>query len=222
MPGSVPASTGRRHAADRVAGAQPAYARAAARPPARPQLLLHPAWTWSGEGVGLFNGDRLSQGEFHRRYETCAEDVKAELIGGIVYVASPTGDAHGRGTLELGTLLGLYQARTPGVAAGHDATTILADDSEPQPDLRLRLLPEVGGQSRVNRAGYLQGALELVIEVAHSSVAIDLHAKKEDYRRHGVREYLALCLRERRLVAFEFEAGRPRPRASDADGGSVS
>ena len=37
----------------------------------------------------LFNGDRMKQPEFHRRYEQYPDDVKFELIGGIVYMASP-------------------------------------------------------------------------------------------------------------------------------------
>ena len=44
----------------------------------------------------LCNGDRMKQPEFHRRYETYPKDVKFELIGGIVYMASPLRMPHGR------------------------------------------------------------------------------------------------------------------------------
>jgi len=37
----------------------------------------------------LNNGDRLTQREFHRRYEAHAGREKFELIGSIVYLASP-------------------------------------------------------------------------------------------------------------------------------------
>jgi len=33
----------------------------------------------------LHNGDRLTQAEFHRRYQSAPEKVKAELIEGAVY-----------------------------------------------------------------------------------------------------------------------------------------
>jgi hypothetical protein len=37
----------------------------------------------------LHSGDRLSREEFHRLYSEMPEGFRAELIGGIVYVASP-------------------------------------------------------------------------------------------------------------------------------------
>lgn len=37
----------------------------------------------------LESGDRLTRAEFERRYEATPEKFKAELIEGIVYVASP-------------------------------------------------------------------------------------------------------------------------------------
>ena len=45
----------------------------------------------------LHNGDRLTQAEFHRRYEAYPEDVKFELVGGIVYMTSPLRRPHGAG-----------------------------------------------------------------------------------------------------------------------------
>jgi hypothetical protein len=37
----------------------------------------------------LVNGDHLDQKTFHERYEAMPPDVRAELIGGIVYMSSP-------------------------------------------------------------------------------------------------------------------------------------
>ena len=69
-----------------------------------------------------------------------------------------------------------------------DGTTILlAEDGEPQPDACLILRSDRGGQTR-DEEGYLAGAPELVVEVASSSEAYDLHSKKRDYERAGVRE----------------------------------
>lgn len=156
----------------------------------------------------LVNGDRLTQPEFHWRYETYPEDVKFELIGGTVYMASPVGWPHASYHLKLGVVFELYAASTPGVEAGDNATTILGEESEPQPDLTLRILAELGGQSRLLEGKYVQGAPELLAEIAHSTRALDLHQKKDDYRQAGVLEYLVLCVEEQELYWFRFPSGR--------------
>ena len=86
----------------------------------------------------LRTGDRMSREEFHRLYEGMPANFKAELIGGIVYVASPSGDPHGSSHLLLGTLVGTYSFQTPGVAGSDNGTVILGRKGEPQPDLFLR------------------------------------------------------------------------------------
>src|SRR5437588_12933187 len=90
----------------------------------------------------LQTGDRMNGEEFHRLYERAREHFKAELIGGIVYVASPRRRRHGNKHLRLGTLFSMYEGVTPGVEAGDNATILLGEDGEPQPDLYLRILPE--------------------------------------------------------------------------------
>jgi Uma2 family endonuclease len=62
-------------------------------------------------------------------------------------------------------------------------------------------LPNSGGQT-TEEDEYLVGALELVLEVASSSEAIDLHAKKADYERYGVKEYLVISLCPKKFYAF--------------------
>lgn len=161
------------------------------------------------------SGDRMSREEFHRLYEGTPDDFKAELIGGIVYVASPLRREHGTRHVDLATVFGLYRASTPGVDAGDNATIILGDDAEPQPDLYMRIRSEFGGQSQITPKGYIEGAPELVAEIAHSSRSIDLHGKYEDYRQNGVREYVVVCLEERRCCWFELNGDRELPVDSD-------
>src|SRR5262245_50797056 len=62
----------------------------------------------------LENGDRMTQAEFHRRYQAYPKDVKFELIGGIVFMASPLRRRHGNYHNRLGMVFGLYEAGTPG------------------------------------------------------------------------------------------------------------
>lgn len=156
----------------------------------------------------LVNGDHMKQPEFHRRYEQCPEDMKCELIGGIVYMASPLRRPHSTYHMKLSLVLALYEAATPGAEGGDNATTILGEESEPQPDLHLRILPECGGQSRTTEDEYIAGAPELVAEIAHNTLSIDLHRKRQDYERAGVREYLVLCVEERELRWFDFTTAR--------------
>jgi hypothetical protein len=154
----------------------------------------------------LRGGERLTQAEFHRRYKACPEDVKAELIGGIVCMASPLKRPHGQYHPELSGVFWLYKGMTPGVEVLDKTTTILDDASEPQPDLELRILRDYGGQSSENEEDYVAGGPELVAEVAESSRAIDLGSKRDDYARAGVVEYLVLDVTEPALHWFDLKA----------------
>jgi Uma2 family endonuclease len=160
------------------------------------------------EELELNNGDHMTQAEFHRIYEQMPPGFKAELIGGIVYVASPLKLGHGTTHPALTTLYFAYAGHTPGVQTGDNTTILLGEDGEPQPDIFLRILPEYGGQSRTSRKDYVKGPPELLTEVADSSRSIDLHSKRRDYQRYGVLEYLVLCLRERLLRWFDLRNDR--------------
>lgn len=85
--------------------------------------------------------------------------------------------------------LWVYRAHTPGVRGGADSS-IRMMDAMPQPDTLLFIDPELGGQLRIGQDDYLEGAPELVGEVAATSAGYDLHAKLDLYRRAGVKEYL--------------------------------
>lgn len=163
----------------------------------------------------LVNGDHLTQPEFHRRYEAMPPDTRAELIGGIVYMPSPMRTPHGRHGYLVNAVLALYEASTPGVFGAQGVTTILGTDCEPQPDLILCIDSKLGGQAYVNSDDYLVGPPELVIEVAHSTVAIDLGAKRRDYQRSGVQEYLVFCVEDRTLRAFDLPANAALPVPKD-------
>lgn len=156
----------------------------------------------------LVPGQRLKQREFHRRYEAYPEDVKFELIGGVVHMAAALRRAHGGYHPELTGVLWMYKSATPGIEVLDNATTILGEESEPQPDLELRILFDYGGQSRETEDDYVEGPPELVIEVAHSSRDIDLNEKRDDYERAGVLEYLVLCVAEQELHWFHFSTGQ--------------
>lgn len=138
----------------------------------------------------LENGDRLSRAEFERRYDARPE-VQAELVEGVVFLRSRVPLArHAEPHAALVGWLGAYQVATPGVRIADNASVRLDLDNEPQPDAFLFVDPARGGQARLSPDDYVEGAPELVAEVASSSVSLDLGPKLHAYRRNGVREYL--------------------------------
>ncbi|WP_199248991.1 Uma2 family endonuclease [[Phormidium] sp. ETS-05] len=153
----------------------------------------------------LENGDRLSYREFERRYAAMPTDQKAELIEGVVYMASPLRfTTHAKPHAELIGLLWTYKMATPGTEIGIEPTVRLDSDNEFQPDGVLLIS---GGSSQISPEGYIQGAPELVVEIAASSAAIDLGDKKRVYRRNGVQEYLVWQIFDQKLDWFYLEEG---------------
>ena len=186
--------------------------------PAAP--VIHPEDLAPSPAESLLEpGDRLSREEFERRYERMTHVKKAELIEGIVYMPSPVRLRHHafpRSFLD-GWLL-LYASETPDVECGSTPTVRLDLDNEPQPDLVLFKLPAKGGQARISADDYIEGPPELVVEIAGSSRAYDLHQKKGAYRRNGVREYLAWITGEQRLLWWELREGEYHEIVPQADG----
>ncbi|HAJ61343.1 MAG TPA: Uma2 family endonuclease, partial [Cyanobacteria bacterium UBA8543] len=86
-----------------------------------------------------------------------------------------------------------------------EPTVRLDIDNEPQPDGVLLIGQESGGNSTLSEDGYLEGAPELVVEIAASSAAIDLGDKKRAYRRNGVREYIVWQVFEQRIDWFSLQ-----------------
>jgi Uma2 family endonuclease len=162
--------------------------------------------TFTNRIFPLESGDRLTRDEFERRYTAMPHIKKAELIEGIVYMASPVRhESHGKPHARLMTWLGVYEANTPGVDFSDNVTVRLDADNEPQPDALLRL--ESGGSSTVSEDDYIEGTPELIVEVAASSAANDLHDKKKVYRRNGVKEYIVWQVLENKLDWFVLENG---------------
>ena len=160
----------------------------------------------TSEPPPLQNGDRLRAQEFLRRYEAMPEVKKAELIEGVVYMGSPVrAEEHGEPDALIHTWLGAYAAHTPGVRVFSNTTIMLDADNTPQPDACLCLKPGAGGRVKFSPKQYLQGAPELIVEIAASSVSIDLHDKMDAYARNGVGEYLVWRTLEKRFDWFVLE-----------------
>jgi Uma2 family endonuclease len=181
---------------------------AAVLPPAAPPSAIPP----------LCNGDHLTRVEFERRYAAMPHIKKAELIEGIVYMPSPVRlPQHGQPHANVITWLNYYRSKTPHLLIGDNSTSRLEEDNEPQPDVLL-LLPSWAGSSAKLEDGYVSGAPDLVCEVAASSVSIDLHGKKNAYRRNGVKEYIAWRIEDRQVDWFALVEGRYELLPADEQG----
>jgi Uma2 family endonuclease len=150
----------------------------------------------------LENGDQLTAPEFLRRYRAMPKDVKAELIEGIVYLASPVSTFHSTPHADLVGWLVIYRIGTPGTVVADNSTTQLEPRNVPQPDAALYVAPAFGGTVTISEDGYIQGAPELVVEIATTSASYDLGPKMTGYARNGVREYIVLRTHDAALDWF--------------------
>ena len=160
----------------------------------------------------LCDGERLGRAEFLRRWDAMPDLRRAERVEGTVrLMASPVSvQGHARPHFRINGLLAVYEAATPGVFGYADGTTHLDGDNDFQPAVALAILPEFGGRTAWN-GEYLEGAPELVVEVANSSARRDRTAKRQVYRRNGVREYLIWQPAKPAFQAFRNEAGEFLP-----------
>ena len=166
----------------------------------------------------LDSGDRLTQAEFHRRYLERPDIRRAELIDGVVYVASPTRFAfHDEQAADMIFWLKAHTARHPELRSGGSATIFLGGDNEVQPDAFL-FRPDAPSGARVDAVGYIHGAPGLVVEVAASSANYDLHDKKEAYRRNGVPEYVVWRVLDEAIDWFRLKDGEYVLVAPDEEG----
>ncbi|MBD1930464.1 MULTISPECIES: Uma2 family endonuclease [Cyanophyceae] len=167
----------------------------------------------------LESGDRLNRYEFERRYNAMPHLRKAELIEGVVYVSAARGfRSHAQPHGNLIGWLGNYKVATPGIELGIEPTVRLDLDNEPQPDAVLMIEEQAGGQARLSEDDYIEGAPELVAEIAASSAAIDLGNKKRAYRRNGIREYIVWQVFEQKLDWFYLQKGEYVPLPADEHG----
>jgi Uma2 family endonuclease len=164
----------------------------------------------------LENGDRLTRAEFEQRYAAMPPNVKAELIEGVVYMASAVRfESHAMPHGDLVTWAGTYRLYTPGVLLGDNSTVRLDMDNEPQPDVCLMI---ERGQARIDSDDYIEAAPEFAAEVAASSASYDLGEKLNAYRRNEVREYLVWRVLDQAVDWFIWREGRYDRLTTSPDG----
>lgn len=65
---------------------------------------------------------------------------------------------------------------------------------------------------------YVNGGPEFVAEIGDTTESIDLHLKKTDYEKAGVREYLVMAIRTRRIYWFVRRRGKFKEMKPGPDG----
>jgi Uma2 family endonuclease len=81
----------------------------------------------------------------------------------------------------------------------------------------LRVEDVAEGHSRISEDDYLEGAPELIVEVAASSASYDLHEKLRVYRRNGVQEYMVWRVYDKQVDWFHLVNEEYVPLVPDAD-----
>jgi Uma2 family endonuclease len=114
---------------------------------------------------------------------------------------------HGKPHGAMAGLLYAYVARTSGVQMANNATVFLDADNELQPDVCLFREPALLGGARVTEEDYIEGAPQLVVEIAASSASYDLHDKLRAYRRAGVEEYVVWQVLEHDIIWLRLKNG---------------
>src|SRR5207237_10525800 len=90
--------------------------------------------------------------------------------------------------------------------------------NELQPDGLLFIDPNHGGRVVIAEDDYVEGAPELVAEIASSSVSYDLGPKLNVYRRSGVPEYVVWRALDKEIDWFVLREGRYGRLAPATDG----
>lgn len=141
----------------------------------------------------LENGDRLTRHEFERRYAAMPGIKKAELIEGVVHMPSPASAWHAIAHQRINLWLGTYQMHTPCTEIADSATLRLDLENELQPDAVLFIEQACSGRVRVSTDGYLEGAPELIAEIAFTNASIDLSRQVQGVPPFGCARILGLA-----------------------------
>lgn len=124
--------------------------------------------------------------------EILPEDVRTELIGGVIYQMAPIGDGHAFSTAYLNTLLARQSPQDVFVAMQNPLR--LSDDTVVQPDVMI-----IRGEAMATVRTINAPDVRLVIEVADTSERHDRRRKLPRYARTGVPEVWLVLVARRQI-----------------------
>lgn len=144
--------------------------------------------------------------DFGQFCELIHDHQKADLINGVIYMASPENLRANDLVLLLGCLMrGLAEAHDSGRCFISRVAFRLDGSNAPEPDLAFVSTARLG----ILRDGYVDGPPDLALEiVSPESVERDHTAKRDLYARFGVREYWIVDPLEERLLLYRLGSAR--------------
>jgi len=130
--------------------------------------------------------------------ELTQEDQKADLLDGVIYMASPENIDHNDLVFWLGNILRLFiEERGLGHLTINKVAYRLSARTAPEPDLAFVCTERLG----ILKKGYVDGAPDVAIEfVSPDSVTRDYEDKRRLYEAAGVAEYWIIDADERRAT----------------------
>ena len=163
----------------------------------------------------LVTGDRMTRDEFIAVWDMLPDLKHAELIEGVVWVASPVSDEHSNAHDLILGLLFTYAAKTPDCRSGPPSSWLMESDM-PEPDAHLRRTKR--GSSRKGKR-FKEGVPELIVEICTTSRDYDFGSKLRLYQRAGVQEYVTVetFIATQRIIWRVLEEGRYKPLEMDDD-----
>jgi Uma2 family endonuclease len=144
-----------------------------------------------------FIAAKWSIDDYHQMVDSgLLNNRSVELINGEIIEVAPEGVEHSFYCINTGDYLRSIFGDRVRVHEAHPIT--LPNDSEPEPDIAI-LKPPI---SRYRTHHPYPDDIFWLIEISHSTIAIDLRVKKDLYARSGIPEYLVMNLPARELVVF--------------------
>jgi Uma2 family endonuclease len=147
----------------------------------------------------------------HTYEDFCAlvrEDQKADLINGVIYMASPENTDANELYGWLFILMNLYARRKKlGKVYGSRVALRLADKHGPEPDIAFVLTEHL---HRVKRGG-VDGPADLAVEiVSPDSVERDYYLKRELYEQYRIPEYWIIDEMDQTVTLLRLKGGKYR------------
>jgi Uma2 family endonuclease len=136
------------------------------------------------------------------------EDQKADLIDGVIYLASPENTDDNKLFVWLITLMNLFARRRGlGQIFGSRVALRLAEKQGPEPDIAFVRTEHL---QRVERGG-VEGPADLAVEiVSPDSVERDYYSKRELYESHGISEYWIIDEMDHKVTLLRLKQGKYR------------
>lgn len=141
-------------------------------------------------------------------------DRRVELLAGDIIQMSPEGPLHASRLRKIANYL---RSLLNGLALVSEAHPVTLQQSEPEPDIAIVRLPE----SKYDRRHPGSEDIFWLIEIADTTLAVDLNKKKQIYAAAGINEYWVMNVKANSLTVFRQPIGDDYSLKSDPESGRV-